>query len=106
MNEQLQEIFNDKPLLEKFMLAWYLSIPSDSPTTPHKIVMKYIGIKNDIHFEKINTKGVMYGISSTTIGELERYYASIESMLSDENKMREYIEEDEDNKDKEEQEQK
>jgi len=98
MDKQLQNIFDDKPLLEKFMLAWHLSTPSDAPTAPHKIKISRIDDKGELHYEKLNSKGVMYGMGTTSFQELERYYKSIESMLDAEKEIFEHTTNEEESK--------
>jgi len=81
MEDKLQEIFDNKPLLEKFMLAWYLSVPSDNSTAPYKIVIRDIDKFGIIHYNKLNSKNVVTGLGLTTAKELMRYYKSIDSIL-------------------------
>lgn len=82
MNEKLIKIFNNKALLEKFLLAWYLSIPGDNTFIPYKLVINKIDEFDNICYSKINASNVVYGVGTTSIKELERYYNNIESMLN------------------------
>jgi hypothetical protein len=86
MNEKMKSIVVNRQLLEKFMLAWYVSIPSDNPVTPKKIFIRKIN-GDDIYYSKINTKDIMYGIGRTTINELNTYFEQIKSASEFEKKL-------------------
>jgi hypothetical protein len=69
--------------LEKLLLDYWYSIPNDSNNPAGEPVrLKIVAVRNDvITYHKINAKGQMFGIGSTSVENIEKNSYFIKSRL-------------------------
>ena len=72
MSLELENVLKNKEAMNKFLLAWWHSIPSDCTREPKS--MRFDRKKLDrINYSLLNKDGIVYGIGCTDIKELEHY---------------------------------
>ena len=69
---------NDTKILEKIMLAYYYSIPSDNPRSPDEIKLRQDNIT--YYTVDLMCKNARYGISSISKKEMENYIEKLKNL--------------------------
>lgn len=76
--DNLDELKKDTALFEKVLLAYYYSIPSDSERCPDKIRVK--NEYNLYYGGNLIKNSVVYGYSTFTKNELEKYLIKLRAL--------------------------
>ena len=74
----LTDYKNNKPILEKIMLAYWYSIPGDNPSTPDQI--KIIQDNINHYTVEIYKNTNMYGIACIQKKEIDKYLEKIKEL--------------------------